>query len=78
MVMEALAELQGDMKELKEERRMARGGAADVRENVNRRPTEVIGYGSSPGFSGFQSVQQHDSSSDSDIQDVVSTGSVLL
>ena len=53
--MEALAELQGDMGELKEKRCMGPGSIANVRENVNRCPTEVIGYRSCPGFSGFQS-----------------------
>ncbi|KAK8397496.1 hypothetical protein O3P69_004326 [Scylla paramamosain] len=51
------------------------GGAASARVDVNRPRTEVIGDDSSPGFSGFQSVQQLDSSSET--QDELTTGSVL-
>ncbi len=78
MVMEALAELWGDLEALKKERHMApAGGAASARVDVHRPRTEVIGDDSrdSPGFSRFQSVQQLDSSSET--QDELTTGSVL-
>ena len=83
MVMEALAALRSDMDKLKEERSLATSGGADVAAapgGVNSGPAgqELLPSSSPAGFSGFPSVVHRLSSDDSDSQDDVPPGSVLL
>ena len=58
IVMEALADLQADMKKLKEERTMAPDGVGVADTVVNTPPPVRVEGGDSPCFSGFPSVLQ--------------------
>ncbi|MPC76523.1 hypothetical protein E2C01_070939 [Portunus trituberculatus] len=64
MVMEVLADLCGDLEELKK-RNKAPGGGGVASHVVNTPPLVRVGGGASPSFSGFPSVQQVDLDGDS-------------
>ncbi|MPC62364.1 hypothetical protein E2C01_056447 [Portunus trituberculatus] len=74
MVLEVLAELCGNLEEMKE-RNKARGGGGIASHVVNTPPSVRVRGGASPSFSGFPSVRQVDL--DGDSQDDLPTVSVL-